>query len=207
MAKTRKFIAHATDDRIKDFPQSVQDLIKKGKEQKFVNHQEISAAIHNAEDNLELLDEVYELLLDLGTSVVDQKESFKIKSGKSVDDEDDLKHELPIDSSSSSADGHTPFSDPEDSRFRTDFFEPDQNVPLPKFDIDDTFSKSIHNLILQGKTDKAVKRLNSTKPANINLRPDGTVKVLDFGLAKGYSTSDLGHDPSLTAVTVCSRPA
>lgn len=89
MAKTRKFIAHATDDRIKDFPQSVQDLIKKGKEQKFVTHQEISAAIPNAEDNLELLDEVYELLLDLGTSVVDQKESFKIRSGKIGDDEEE----------------------------------------------------------------------------------------------------------------------
>ncbi len=32
------------------------------------------------------------------------------------------------------------------------------------------------------------------KPANIKVRPDGTVKVLDFGLAKAMGPADAGHD-------------
>jgi eukaryotic-like serine/threonine-protein kinase len=41
------------------------------------------------------------------------------------------------------------------------------------------------------------------KPANIKVRPDGTVKVLDFGLAKAMATetgrADLTHSPTITS--------
>ena len=33
------------------------------------------------------------------------------------------------------------------------------------------------------------------KPANIKLRPDGTVKVLDFGIAKALDTRTTESDP------------
>jgi serine/threonine protein kinase/Tol biopolymer transport system component len=45
------------------------------------------------------------------------------------------------------------------------------------------------------------------KPANIKIRPDGTVKVLDFGLAKAFDTTSAGRpssvsmSPTLTAAT------
>lgn len=43
------------------------------------------------------------------------------------------------------------------------------------------------------------------KPANVKIRPDGVVKVLDFGLAKAIegdpSSSDLQNSPTLTAMT------
>jgi serine/threonine protein kinase/Flp pilus assembly protein TadD len=43
------------------------------------------------------------------------------------------------------------------------------------------------------------------KPANIKIRPDGWVKVLDFGLAKSFIPEDSGSDPSgvptMTAMT------
>jgi serine/threonine protein kinase len=41
------------------------------------------------------------------------------------------------------------------------------------------------------------------KPANIKVKPDGTVKVLDFGLAKSFDSGDVddAQSPTITAVS------
>ena len=43
------------------------------------------------------------------------------------------------------------------------------------------------------------------KPANIKVRPDGTVKVLDFGLAKAMEPG-VGSAPHLTQSPTITRP-
>ncbi len=76
MAKVRKFISHPSDEKFKKYTKEIQDLIKKGKEQKFVTQQEMMRAIPDAEENIILLDELYELFFDLGVEVVENKESM-----------------------------------------------------------------------------------------------------------------------------------
>jgi len=75
MARTTKFITHPSDDQLSKFPKEVRSLIKKGKEQGFVTHQELLKAMPNIEDDLILLDEIYSLFMDLGIEVIDTKDS------------------------------------------------------------------------------------------------------------------------------------
>ncbi len=72
----RKFIAQPTDDDLKRFPEKVKHLIKKGREQRYVTHQEIIAAVPTAEENVDMLDDIYSLLVDLGIQVIDVKDAL-----------------------------------------------------------------------------------------------------------------------------------
>lgn len=76
MARTRKFITHPSDERLAKFPPAVRDLIKKGREQKFVTQQEILKAVPNIEADLDLLDELYGIFYEMGIEVIDVKESL-----------------------------------------------------------------------------------------------------------------------------------
>lgn len=103
----RKFIAQPTDDDLKGLPEEVAHLIKKGREQRYVTHQEIMSVVPNAEQDVELLDDVYSLLVNLGIQVIDVKDALiwekKQKGGltipeptedlsdiASADDDDDI---------------------------------------------------------------------------------------------------------------------
>jgi RNA polymerase primary sigma factor len=72
----RKFIAQPTEDDLKRFPEKVKHLIKKGREQRYVTHQEIISAVPNAEEDVDLLDEIYTLFVDLGIQVIDVKDAL-----------------------------------------------------------------------------------------------------------------------------------
>ncbi|MCK5018283.1 MAG: RNA polymerase sigma factor region1.1 domain-containing protein, partial [Candidatus Peribacteraceae bacterium] len=72
----RKFIAQPTEDDLKVLPDAVKHLIKKGREQRYVTHQEIMSVVPNAESNVDLLDEIYSLLVNLGIQVIDVKDAL-----------------------------------------------------------------------------------------------------------------------------------
>ena len=92
MAKVRKFITHHTDAKIKQYPKPVQDLIKKGKEQKFVTLKEVYRAFPTAEEDLIVLDEICELFFDFGIEVVQSSKVKTFDLDKKVD-ENALKQE------------------------------------------------------------------------------------------------------------------
>lgn len=74
--KFKKFITQPSDEQLSKYPKAVQELIRKGREQKFVTQQELMKAIPNIENNVILLDEIYTLFMDLGIEVIDVKDSL-----------------------------------------------------------------------------------------------------------------------------------
>ena len=65
-------------DKIKKykFPPEIEHLLLKGQDQNFVTQQELNQAIPVAEENVELLDKLYEAFLDLGVEVVDLRDDL-----------------------------------------------------------------------------------------------------------------------------------
>ncbi len=75
--------------RIQKFPPEVQRLIQKGKEQKFITEQELIKVVPNVDENIMLLDELYELFLDLDIDILDVREEkiWKEKHEKAIEKE------------------------------------------------------------------------------------------------------------------------
>ncbi len=76
MARTNKFIQQPTDDQLQSFPNEVKELVKKGREQGFITHQDLLKAMPHIEEDVIMLDEIYSLFLDLGIEIIDTKDSL-----------------------------------------------------------------------------------------------------------------------------------
>lgn len=92
-----KFIAQPDDKTLAKYPKAIVHLIQKGREQRFVTHQELLKAMPEIEENVILLDEIYTLFLDLGIEVIDVKDNMiwggevkkNKKNKKEISDSDD----------------------------------------------------------------------------------------------------------------------
>ena len=87
MARTKKFIAHFSEENLAKYPKEVRDLIDKGRQRGFVTQQELMHALPNLEEDIEFADEVYTLLLELGIDLIDVKD--EMIWGKKEKDEDE----------------------------------------------------------------------------------------------------------------------
>lgn len=75
--------------KIEKFEPKVQKLIQKGRDQKFITEQELMNALPNIDENLTLLDELYEVLFDMDIQILDVKEEkiWKEKYQKEIEQE------------------------------------------------------------------------------------------------------------------------
>lgn len=76
MARTKKFIAHFSEENLAKYPQEVRDLVEKGRQRGFVTQQELMHALPNFEEDVEFADEVYTLLMELGIDLIDRKDEM-----------------------------------------------------------------------------------------------------------------------------------
>jgi len=93
MAKARKFITQPSDEQLQKFPKEVRELIVKGREQKFVTHQEIEAAMPGFEDDIELIDELMGIFHNLGIEVIDQRDAFSWRKDEKEEGDEEKKKE------------------------------------------------------------------------------------------------------------------
>ncbi len=76
MARTKKFIAHFSEENLAKYPPEVRDLVEKGRQRGFVTQQELMHALPNLEEDIEFADEVYTLLMELGIDLIDVKDEL-----------------------------------------------------------------------------------------------------------------------------------
>ncbi len=85
----KKFIAQPEEATLARYPHAIRQLIQKGREQRFVTHQELLKAMPEIENNVILLDEIYTMFMDLGIEVMDVKaDAIWGKSAKKTKEEE-----------------------------------------------------------------------------------------------------------------------
>ena len=78
----QKFIDNEVPEELLDeMPEEIQELMKKGKISGRITQDELMNAIPNAEDDVDLLDEIYSRFLTLGIDVVDSLDKDQLFSG------------------------------------------------------------------------------------------------------------------------------
>ncbi|MCF7905991.1 RNA polymerase sigma factor RpoD [Candidatus Gracilibacteria bacterium] len=109
--------------RVEKFPKEIQFLIQKGRDQKFITEQELMKAVPNIEENLILLDELYEFFLDAGVEIIDVREEkiWKERQQKKAAGEevDDVPEDVPIEVVESSDDDSEDDAQEEDEEPKT----------------------------------------------------------------------------------------
>lgn len=77
--RKKKAIGDFKDEKLQSLEPEIKELIEKGLQQGFITHQELSKVVPDAEDSLQLLDEIYSLLIEFEIEVVDLKDTLKKK--------------------------------------------------------------------------------------------------------------------------------
>ena len=86
--KQRKFIPMPSDETLAQFPKGIRDLIKKGRSQGFITNQELMRVFPDAEKEIDILDEAFDLFFELGIEVLDVKDQMIWQ--KKEEEEDDV---------------------------------------------------------------------------------------------------------------------
>ncbi len=92
MAKATTFISQPSEEDLDKFPPEVLALIKQGRINGFVTHQEVMKALPDAEEDLVLLDDLYNLFFDIGITVIEAKEALSF-GREDASSDDDLEKE------------------------------------------------------------------------------------------------------------------
>lgn len=92
MAKATTFISQPSEEDLNKFPPEVLALIRQGKINGFVTHQEVMKALPDAEEDLVLLDDLYNLFFDIGITVIEAKEALSFGK-EDAESDDDLEKE------------------------------------------------------------------------------------------------------------------
>ena len=110
-----KFIAQPDEKVLAKYPEAIRHLIQKGREQKFVTHQELLKAMPEIEENVILLDEIYTLFLDLGIEVIDVKDNM-IWGQKKKKDKEKIKFDFADDGLEDALAEYDEFEDDEEAK-------------------------------------------------------------------------------------------